>query len=194
MKTISLFLFLFLLLLGSCSEVGPTRQADILSDQIIKTVSGRLNKKYGFQLVGTGGAEDEGGVWEIAAMYGRYGPKMLDIGEAREKILDCAKEFLDEINHDEAFRPYMKVYPFTSKNLSISILNYDETGKDVFFPYISNINLVGGMIYYKSLDPKVRIPFAKIVKETYEEALEISENQASKPLETNGTESSIQLL
>jgi hypothetical protein len=194
MKTISLFLCLSLLLLGSCSEVGPTRQPDILSNQIIKTVSGRLNKKYGFQLVGTGGAEDEGGVWEIAAMYGRYGPKMLDIGEAREKILDCAKEFLDEINHNEAFRPYMKVYPFTSKNLSISILNYDEKGKDVSFPYISDISLRSGSIYYKSLDYDVMLPYAKIVTETYEEALEISENQASKLLETNGTEGGIQLL
>ena len=189
MKISSLLLCLSLLFLAGCTEVvGPTRQEDILSDRIILIVSERLNKKHGFRLSCIGGAADKEGVWEIAAGYGRYGTAILDIAEARELILDCAKEFLDEANHDEAFRPYMKVYPFTSTNLGLTIINYDESGREIVFPYISTIGLHSGDIYYRSLDSDVMQPYARIIEETYEEDVALSKKQQIHKVPDEGTQ------
>jgi hypothetical protein len=194
MKIILFILFISMVISSCYTEIKPTQEADILSDRIIKIVSGRLKKIYGLKLISFGVAADKEGIWKINAMYGRYSSEILDIQQAREIIVICVKEFLGEINHDKAFRPYMKVYPFISKNLSISILNYDENRRATHLPNISAFSVNSTGISYKSFGPEVKLPYAKIVTETYEEALEISENQASKPLEKNGTEGGIQLL
>ncbi len=176
----AILLFILTLLLFGCTNNGPTRQSDILSDNIIKTVSERLNKKYGLKLIAIGGGEDKDGVWLLSAMYQRIDSKMTEIEEARKIILDCTEEFLNAANHDAEFRPYMQIYPFTPKNLEISILNYDENHREVHFPFISAFSINYGFISYKSLGPELKLPYAQKVTETYEEALERSRESSLK--------------
>ena len=166
----------------SCISIGPTDPMDIVSDQIILTVSERLNKKYGWKLSAIGGSANKEGVSKLNASYHRRGLKMTDIEEARELILDAIKEFLNEANTNEDFKPLMKDYPFTTQNLSIGIINYDEIGMDVYFPYISDISVGSGKIDYSSLGPE-GFSYVRQIKETYEEALERSALRKKREME-----------
>ena len=161
--------FLFM----SCIRNGPTSPEGITSNQVIINVSERLNKKYGLKLGAIGGAVDKEGVWKINATFSRYG-KVLSMKEARIMILDCIEEFLKEANNNEEFRPYMKVYPFTLENLSVGIINYDENRVVRHFPDISIVSTRLGMIFYESFGPEVKLPYANVAKESYEEALNLS--------------------
>ena len=174
MKIFILVLCIFTFILTSCTNFEPLSQKDDISNHIIKVVSKRLNEKYGLKLVAIGGGADEDGVWNLDGGYNRYGKKILDIEESRELILNCLKEFLYEANSNMEFRPFMKIYPFTEKNTSIAIFNYDEKRMEVHFPYISVISSYNGIISYRYLGPTLMDPYAKIVNETFEEALRLS--------------------
>ena len=175
MKIFIFVLCIFTFILTSCTNFEPLSQEDDISNHIIKVVSKRLNGKYGLKFAAIGGGADQEGVWNLHGGYNQYGKKMLDIEEARELILNCLQEFLYEANSNMEFRPFMKVYPFTEKNISIAIFNLDEEGRELHFPYINVISADDGIISYKYLGPTVMDPYAKIVKESYEEALRLSE-------------------
>jgi hypothetical protein len=178
-------LILFLLILFSCSKDGSILQKkenDLHKEtdmyEVIQIVSKKLQIKYGLQLVGIGGGADEKGVWSLDASYKYSGPKILEIEEARKIILNCIEEFLWEANNNLEFRPAMKEFPFSSKNIGILIITYDEKGNLVHFPYISVISHGDGIINYKSLDTKITLPYVNNRRETYEEALALSQKTA----------------
>ena len=169
------FILLCAFLFMSCIRNGPTRPEDITSNQVIINVSERLNKKYGLKLGAIGGAVDKEGVYDLDASYDLYGSKMIDIAEARDLIVDCVEEFLKEANSNKEFRPYMKVYPFTAKNLSISILIFGDNRTRLRLPYISTISMRKSIITYKSLTSDMeKYRYEREIEESYEEALKLS--------------------
>ena len=113
--------------------------------------------------------------------YLRRGQKIADVEEARKLILTCVQEFLNEANSNEDFRPLMKVYPFTEKNISIIVIFYDEEGRDIHYPYISSIIKRATAIDYTSMGPTVYDPYAQEITETYEEALERAGSKPNTP-------------
>ena len=174
MKIFKFVVCIFIFFFTSCTNFEGLRQEDDISNHIIKVVSKRLNEKYGFKLASIGGGADQEGVWNLDGGYSLNGAKILDIKVARELILNCMQEFLYEANNNEEFRPFMKVYPFTPKNITIVIFNHDEEGRRVHFPYISVVSISRGTIDYRWLGPTIMDPYAQEVSETYEEALKLS--------------------
>ena len=79
----------------------------------------RLGKKYSMSLVGTGGGIREG-IWLISMSFNRY-DSFLSEEEARKMIINCVNDCLEAVNHDEDLKPFLKVYPFTAKNLDLTI-------------------------------------------------------------------------
>ena len=98
----------------------------------------RLEKKYSMSQVGSGGGIREG-IWLISMSFNRY-DSYLSEEEARKLIINCVNDCLEAVNHDEDLKPFLKVYPFTAKNVDLSIINYRKDRRVVFYPYIAVID------------------------------------------------------
>ncbi|MFA6502133.1 MAG: hypothetical protein WCT85_05025, partial [Parachlamydiales bacterium] len=95
--------------------------------------------------------------------------KDYDIQTGRELIVYCAEEFLKNINSDEKIRPYLKNYPFVSKNIEVSV--YPQN-KNNLTDKLEIISFSHGNIRYYIRDENKKLII--IHAETYEEALKKS--------------------
>ncbi len=91
------------------------------------------------------------------------------------------EDLLRRYNQDEEIRPYLKNYPFTSKNLRIVIYLVDQKGIDIHNTgnskeFLSAIYQSWGRVRYAIENDEKPNP-QDIFEETYEEALSIVRNQ-----------------
>ena len=137
-----------------------------------------LGKKYHMSQcgVGGGGAGKEG-VWLMALAFQRFGP-LLTEEEARKLIISCLDDFLTSVNKDEEIRPFLKNYPFTSKNTELVIHNYNVDGYVIYHPYISTVaaNREGEISYFTE-DESSPFTYKSKKYETYEEAVAILQQE-----------------
>ncbi|WP_068466623.1 hypothetical protein [Candidatus Protochlamydia phocaeensis] len=136
---------------------------------LIKKSGKRIGQKYGLSPSGIGA----GGVYGLRLMildFNRYGEPLTQ-KEARKLIILCAEEFLKDINSDEKLTSYLMDFPFSERNIDVSIFSYDNKGRDIYEPYIGVVSLSRGNIRYVTyiLD---QLNENSQFKETYEEALE----------------------
>ncbi len=170
------FLIVILLLITSCksnSEKNYRNQPEYvrLAYEIMQNTANELQNAKKLKLVGFGG----GMMYEIENLHLSFlsfdNQKLF---QARDLIVFSIRLFLKNINTNEKIRPYLKSYPFTSKNISIfiNIQNADTS--------INGVALTANKIVYDV--PGKEKTFEQIHEETYEEALKIVESEKS----TNG--------
>ena len=144
----------------------------------------QLGKKYHMSQCGIGG----GGypkIWLMSLSFQRFGPPLTK-EEARRLILASLDDYLIAVNKDEDIRPYLKNYPFTPKNINLSIFNYYPDKSDVYHPYIVTVAAHEGEICFYTKVPN-KLKYYSEEYETYDEAVAIltkeKEKDQSKTLE-----------
>jgi hypothetical protein len=140
-----------------------------LAGKLRADVGKKLAKKYSMHICGiTGGLFER--VNRLGLSFDIVGP--LSKGRLREILIDCAEEFLSDVNADLKIRPYLKNYPFTQNEIEIRLFIQDKNGYDVFDPNISVASARDGYLYYHIAEDKIA-PYKSTEEEPYEEALKI---------------------
>ncbi len=140
------YLILFFSLINPivcCANESPKHV--IVAGKVRGASANKIAKKYGLQICGFGGAMMDS-VKEIGVDFMVYRP--LKKEEARELLVKCVEEFLDDINNDVELRPYLATYPFDAGHITISLYSEVPQGKDVCFPYFSIVSSHKGKIHY----------------------------------------------
>ncbi len=157
-----------------------------MADNITAQTAKILTKRHQLDVIGTGGGCMDH-VNMLALSFLIYRP--LTVESAREIIVDCVEEFLFQINSNEEIRPYLKNYPFTPKELKISIFSHTEKNEAVYDPYISVVSnstrhdSTQTMLWFRTKAPDQPFGYKTEIEEDYQEALRIVKGE--KPSETS---------
>lgn len=124
----------------------------------------QIAKKYKFELVGVGGGNRDF-LEFLSLSFATINAH--DIDSLRSIFIDITSGLLNLINRDKKIRPYLLNYPFTLKNLHITILNVCDNAPH---QTIVSVFSIKEKIEYWSNDSIVHT-------ETYQEALKIIESK-----------------
>ena len=130
-----------------------------------------LAKKYKMQLCGAGGGMPEGIVDMLALSFDLK--KALTIDEVRPILVDCIDTYLNVVNTDKELKPYLKNYPFTPKNIEISIFFRAPNGKSINDPYLCVAGSLCGKLIYSTKAEGQKFGYKSEVIESYEDAVKI---------------------
>jgi hypothetical protein len=139
-------------------------------NSVIEKTSKKINDKYHFAFIGSGGGSKNGKFWFIGLSFNRFG-STLDISEGRKLIVTIAEEFLTEINLDKNVANYFDPFPLTEKNIELDIFTFSEEEDDIIDPGLAVISLRNGDISYITTDEDLM--FKPITRESYSDALKI---------------------
>ncbi|MFA6118869.1 MAG: hypothetical protein WC688_03025 [Parachlamydiales bacterium] len=137
-----------------------------IEQKLLLKTTNQLEKEKQVKFSGFGGSSDNG-LTMLSLSFET--DKDYDIQTGRELIVYCAEEFLKNINSDEKIRPYLKNYPFVSKNIEVSV--YPQN-KNNLTDKLEIISFSHGNIRYYIRDENKKLII--IHAETYEEALKKS--------------------
>lgn len=138
---------------------------------IINKVGNKLAKKYNMEIAGTGGGMID--CVKLMALSFNIN-KILNKNESRQLLLDCAAEFLKEINSNQEIRPYLVQFPFSVENIEIKIFIHDHEGRNVYDPNLSVISIVKGELRFRTNDKDNRYRFKSQYFESYDQALKLN--------------------
>jgi hypothetical protein len=134
-----------------------------------------LGKKYKMALSSLGGNGGEG-IWLMDLGF-HCENSLLTEEEARKLIVQVVNDFLTDVNQEESLRPYMRDYPFTPKNVDITIFNSDIEIGDCFYPFISAINSNQGKVGYFTEEEGQIYGYKTKKYETWDEAIAIIQKE-----------------
>lgn len=176
LKILSIFSIIFVGLHAYSHFFGyqPTKR-DIIEKSLIDKFIIKVENLHGVKLVGIGGGEDDG-IWLYTFYFDYFKP--IDKRTARLLILDISNVFLSLVNENEEIRPYLKNYPFDTKNIYIAVISYASNKREYTYePYIGVVSIGERGIAYKTNDPDNLYQYKSDTEETYEQALEIVHQQ-----------------
>ncbi len=167
MKIIPVLFFVLISCL-SCSKNDKPEHVK-QADKILEVTSKELEKKYNLSLSVVGGSMMK----EIKILsLGFSSQETLDMNQARELIMSCAKIFLNNINTSTEIRPYLYNFPATEKNIEIEIY-FQIHGVAVKAPKIAVVDLSHGKVVYNNKYERLE----EIHRESYEEAMKIVQEE-----------------
>jgi hypothetical protein len=144
------------------------RDYEQMANEISTKVAKKLCKKHQMDWIGEG---DQ--MMESASMIGLsfqiFHP--LDRNEARTRIVDCVEELLAAVNSNKEIRPFLKDYPFTTKNVQVSIYSNYPDGREALDPYISVVSVYNSANIYFSTAEANEDSYKHRYREPYSEAL-----------------------
>ncbi|CCB90056.1 hypothetical protein [Simkania negevensis] len=141
---------------------------EIIANKLIAQVAKDLSKRYKIRAVGFGGAIHEQ-VEELSLSFECC--RTMSIDEYRDLLVHCAEDFLDQVNSNEEIRPYLQNYPFSSKNIDLTIYVHSENKKRFDVGQLSCLAIQKEKIVYYYRDSEYTIELLKA--EAYEEAKKI---------------------
>ena len=159
---------------AACNQEQSISERGKLAYKISGRIVEQLKIKYDLDFIGVGlsGSGDEKTIKTIMLDFTLN--HLVTKEEGRDLILKCTTDFLHEINDSEELRPYLVQFPFTYRNIELTLLFYSDTRhEDTLDPNIWCISLVDGIIKYKIAN--IQNPFTNksVEKESYEDALKI---------------------
>ena len=156
-----MFSFLF-----GCSSFGYQSPRYVkLAHEITEKTAKKLKAQKNLYLVGTGGQMMDD-IQMMAMSFDYY--QEVDLKTARELTVHAINEYLSAINNNKEIRPYLHEYPFTAKNVEISIFIYKPDRSKLPPEKIYCIECMNGRLeYYTRSNPR-----QAIYEETYEQALQ----------------------
>jgi len=172
------FLCISLLCLEGCGPREELSREEELAFQIRSKVAHKLVAKYDMKMIGFSAAMPEGVINNLGLLFQVF--RVLTIEEAREILVDGVQEFLSEINSNEEIRPYLKVYPFTPKNITIDVYVSGSKGEDVYDPNIEAAIVSRGKLWYATKDKNQKYGYKSEYEESFEEAVKLVSEAHSK--------------
>lgn len=148
-----------------------------LIDKIMHKFSKELQKEYGLRLVGYGG----GMMDDIKIVGGTYQSRTrMDVNEARRMYVHIIEGCLERINADEAVRPYLHNYPFTTDNLHFLLSFVDNKNKKMTDGSVALVLYCkrNHTICFEGYDRETE-DFYSLHREPYEDAVAIVKQQQS---------------
>lgn len=97
--------------------------------------------------------------------------KEIDIDEARELLIAAGSEFLKTINSNEKIRIFLDQYPFTPKNIEISIFLRNPDGSLTEPGKLTVASIINGILKY-NIRSLATGQLEIVYKESYEEAIQ----------------------
>jgi hypothetical protein len=177
-----IFIIISIILFASCNEKADTRTperkkidyCELLENRTTISFVEKMKRKKGLIGIGLGGgsAGPGKGARMLSVTFECY--QKVNIAQARMLLLECVQEFLDEINSKQELESCLSVFPFTYKNISISLLFTDKKSNGDFFqpPLIAAAGADEGEMHYViARDDSLE----RVKEETYEEALRSAE-------------------
>ena len=136
----------------------------------------KIRQETGFRLIGTGGGVigEKRLVRKLNMSFSHYGTITME--EGREFVIYCVQEYLSAINGCEEIREELVHYPFTPRDIQITLFIRGPKNEDVPIGELDVIYIVNGIIKYKIEQPDIS-SMKEIHRETYEEALKIVEEK-----------------
>ncbi len=175
MKTKLILSVLFLFLGSACSTPdrltgrGEHRKDYDIADQIQYKINQQLSKE-GFFLYGSGGRYYPT-IHHISNFYITTLHTYTSIDDVRSILCKIVEMNAIAFNNDKRIRPFLHNYPFTSKNINISISFCDKDRNPLKAPYITYAQCIEGIISYYAKDESGKRSL--ISKESYETAYSI---------------------
>ncbi len=174
MKTfiiLSICICLFGCMVEKSSYPGPD-----LADKQIAVFSKEVEQEKKFILVGSGGRMMNC-ISELSLDFDSCYPMRLSIAEARKLIIEMTEKLKNEVNANEAIRPYLSQYPIDQKNVEIAISFLDAPHRRVPEDFVARVRQSEGIVYYSFFDHKTGFFSDRFVREPYEEALRLAHQE-----------------
>jgi len=164
------FYFGVIVVMFSCSSYDYQPSAYVkMADEITAKTAQKLRGEKGLILVGTGGQMMD----DIQMlMMGFHFYKEVDIGTARQLVVDSVEEYLSAINVNKEVRPYLHNFPFTAQNVQLVIYFYKPDRSKVPSGKIKIAAAEEGKVVYYIDCPKEHT-LKSIYEETYEDAWKV---------------------
>lgn len=147
--------------------------ADNIINPFIEAIEKKY-KKYDCHAIGSGGGFLEN-VNLIDISFEMV--KNCSVEEARLLVIEFTEDLLERINQDEKIRPYLKNYPFTEKEVTISISFSQKNGERVNSNYVALAFNQGTSVTYAKFNKKEE-KLEKICSELYETSLKITQGKS----------------
>ncbi len=169
------FLIATPLVLFSCDNDSPAKDKFLIAHTILRNVNKTLSSRHNMSMGGIVEAthRDDSKYKTMGLCFQVRHP--ISKEEGRRLLINCAEELLSQINIHPDFQQFMHEYPFTVKNIEIEMYISTETGGTIYHPEIAVFSLSNGIVRYNTNTPENRHIFFSEEKETYEEALRITE-------------------
>jgi hypothetical protein len=114
-----------------------------------------------------------GGINTISFSFINQEGRHMDIPEARRVIITLVDDMVTAINANSDLASFLVTFPFTEKQIDLTLMNNEKDNRWVFEPAIGGILFFEGDILY-TISSKKREYVGKTIKEeTYDEAVEI---------------------
>ncbi|HEV8052732.1 MAG TPA: hypothetical protein VGP47_09565 [Parachlamydiaceae bacterium] len=142
----------------------------IMAKEISAKVQKTLSDRYKMKILGVkSGLADCVNV--LGLSFQIQGP--LSKEELRVVLVGSVEEFLTQINSNLELRPFLKNYPFTTNEITITIFIKDKNGQSLYHPDISLAYSSTGEISFNTVDKNNIYGYESRERETYSTALVI---------------------
>ncbi len=150
-------------------------QEERLVNSVLESTAKVIKKKYNIKPSGEGAAMPEGIIGELTLTFDTN--DKLSKEQLRKLLIECAKELVAQVKMNNSIEPFLAKTPFSIENVQIIIYNHDKEGRGLRDPEISTAEISHGVLTYRTLDPNDRFRFKNQFEETYNEAVNVLQNQ-----------------
>jgi hypothetical protein len=179
-------LFFSLLLFLPCESEECSERSRLIQ-AVLTGSADLLEKKYDMRIAGDTARSTEDGLCLLGLIFDNY--KKLSKEEIRLVLVKSSLDFIDLINSNKDISFYASDYPFTFKNISISVYFKNEDGSDVSPPDIGVATASSsGYLIYENFDADDYSNTFFREKESFEEALRILEKSGTIEKKAEGVE------
>lgn len=174
-KIIKIVFCLVITCICGCNTNQNNKESDDIpnSDKAVNSVLKRgatlLEQKYNMQTIGAGVSMPQGNLKSLILDFQIKGPLSKKI--IRKILVNSAQDFIKLINSDDTIKQYMAIYPFTIKNISITLFLENANGLEIGDPNIGMATISEGDVFYFNLVTTDLPSIKSETKESYEEAL-----------------------
>ncbi len=174
----------FLVLVGSTlmSDDLFTEKCDFEEDKPICWVNEvrnkileKYSKKYGLIVTGILDGMPERVINEVGVYFCIY--QVISKEKARQIVVECAQDFIKELNEYPQLKPYYKSYPLSPKNIDVSLFMHHPDGKSTSYPDLCVVSASLGSVAFKTNDPENVNKYKTREYETFEEAVALVNKQ-----------------
>jgi hypothetical protein len=142
--------------------------------KLLHKLSKKMERQFNMSVIGSNVGMPGGVIQLLGLEFQIY--KKLTKDEARKILIECSREFLIEINRDENIRNNLKNYPFTDKNIEITLYIYEPSRESIYYPDIDTAAMNQGRLKFTTTDKENIHVYKTREYELFDEALKIIEN------------------
>lgn len=171
-----IFLLVSLILTGCVLPMQSGRDYIVIKNELVSGYVKNVSKKHQLNLAATGGRLSVD-IKVISLGFRKI--CYFDVNQSRDLVVPMVEEFLAIINSNREVRPYLHDYPCSSENFELMLSFMTPQDDFVDSPYIANVLVISGFIYYSVYVPKTN-SFRDVFKEPYQDAYNLIYGQTER--------------